>query len=201
VRYFLSIRPWAALGVLAALGAVILGLYLIVGQGQSPSGNSPVQHRVELVAVVSSAQASENWDVIDGRTVGEATFALDDGRNVTIPSATAGEITCTDLATANACVLLADVLGPAVVWFALVPADERDGDSVLTLPALVDMLEGGDLGVTSNGWVVRLTTGVKRTCDTDTVSLRDFINKFSPSASVTILDLLRDEVTEVVCQQ
>jgi hypothetical protein len=160
-----------------------------------------VQHRVELVAVAASVQASENWSVVDGRTVGEATLALDDGRTVTITSSTVGEITCTELQVANACVLLADVLGPAVVWFALVPADAENGQAVLTLPALVDMLEGGDFGVTRNGWVVKLTTGVERTCDVETVSLRDFINTFAPDSAVTILDLLRDEVTEVVCLQ
>jgi hypothetical protein len=63
------------------------------------------------------------------------------------------------------------------------------------------MLEGGDQGVISNGWVVRLTTGVERTCDVETVSLRDFINKFAPNSAVTILDLLRDEVIEVICTQ
>lgn len=201
MKYFLSIRPWAALGILVALGAVILGVFVVVGSRDTGVTGEPIPHRVELVAVVTAAQAPENWAVVDGKTVGEATLALDDGRSVTITGNTIGEISCTDLSSPNSCVLLADVLGPAVVWFALVPADERNGDEVLTLPALVDMLDGGDLGVTSNGWVVRLTTGVERTCDTETVSLRDFINKFSPDSSVTILDLLRDEVTEVVCRQ
>lgn len=201
MKYFLSLRPWVALGVLALLGAAILGVFVLVDSRDTGVTGEPIPHRVELVAVVTSVQASENWAVVDGRTVGEATLALDDGRTLTIAPTTLGEITCTDLGTPNSCVLLADVLGPAVVWFALVPADERNGDSVLTLPALVDMLDGGDLGVTSNGWVVRLTTGVERTCDTETVSLRDFINKFAPDSSSTILDLLRDEVTEVICRQ
>lgn len=201
MKYFLSIRPWAALGVLALLGVVILGVFVVVGPDASTTSVGPVQHRVETVAVVASAQVSENWAIIDGRTVGEATLGLDDGRTVTIAGNTAGEIACTEVQVANSCVLLADMLGPAVVWFTLVPADAEDGDRTLTLPALVDMLEGGDLGVSSNGWVVRLTTGVERTCDVETVSLRDFINKFAPDSSVTILDLLRDEVTEVVCTQ
>ena len=201
MRYFLSLRPWAALGALAGLGALILGVYAVLGSDSSTPGVGPIQHRVELVAVVTAIQASENWSVIDGRTVGEATLTLDDGRLMTITSATAGEVSCEDLTNAGSCVLLADVLGPAIVWFALVGADEEDGERVLKLPALVDMLEGGDLGVVSNGWVVKLTTGVTRTCDVETVSLRDFINKFAPDSSVTVLDLLQDEVTEVVCLQ
>ena len=197
----MSLRPWAALGLLVALGTVVLGVFVVVGGSVSTNSTGPVPHRVEVVAVVASIEAADNWSIVEGRTVGEATLALDDGRTITVTSSTAGEITCTDFEVANACVLLADVLGPAVVWFALVPADAEDGDVVLTLPALVDMLDGGDLGVTSNGWVVPLTTGVKRTCDVETVSLRDFINKFAPNSAVTVLDLLRDEVTEVICQQ
>lgn len=158
---------------------------------------TPAPTNVELVAVTTSISASENWSVIDGRTSGEANLVLDDLRQVTIFDQTRGEVSCTDFS--EGCVLLADVLGEAVVWFALVDKDVEDGEARLTLPALVDMREGGDLGVLQNGWVVRLTQGVARTCDTETTSLRDFINNFSPDGSVTILDLLADEVTEVVC--
>jgi len=152
---------------------------------------------VELVAVTTSISATENWSIVGGKTTGEALVGLDDGRRVTILDQTRGEISCTNVV--RGCVLLADMLGDAVVWFALVDRDTEDGDVRLTLPALVDMLDGGDLGVLQNGWVVRLTRGVARTCDTETTSLRDFINKFAPDRSVTILDLIADEVTEVVC--
>jgi hypothetical protein len=94
------------------------------------------------------------------------------------------------------------MLGSGVVWFALVPVDENAESSqkMLTLPPLVDMLNGGSLGVLQNDWIVKLGNGVKRTCDSesDTANLREFITKFSQS-SVTMLDLIKDEVIEVVC--
>ena len=195
MRSFLSLRSWAALLVLVVAFGVIGGAYVLV-RG-SAGGAEPAPTNVELVAVTTAITATDNWAVGDGKTIGEATLTLDDGRQLTIFDGTRGEISCTSFDAG--CVVVADVLGDAVVWFALVDKDDEDGDVRLTLPALVDMREGGDLGVLQNGWVVRLTQGVDRTCDTETTSLRDFINKFSPDKSVTILDLIADEVTEVIC--
>jgi hypothetical protein len=95
-------------------------------------------------------------------------------------------------------VLLADMLGPAVIWFAYVPADEKNGKQMLTLPALVDMQAGGDLGVLQNDLVIKLANGVDRTCESETATLREFITKYS-SNSISMLDILADEITEVIC--
>ena len=195
MKSFLSLRSWSALGSLVIAFAVLFGVFSLL-QGGSKSVE-PAPMNVELVAVTESVVATDNWSIIDGKSTGEATITLDDGRVVTVFDQTRGEITCTDFA--GGCVMLADTLGDAIVWFALVPKDAEDGDVQLTLPALVDMREGGDLGVLQNGWVVKLTVGVKRTCETETTSLRDFINKFSPDRSTTILNLITDEVTEVIC--
>lgn len=195
MKSFLSLRSWAALGSLAAAFIVLLGAFVLLRGGSNSADPAPMN--VELVAVTESIAASDNWAIVDGKSTGEATITLDDGRIVTIFDQTRGEISCTDYS--SGCVMLADTLGEAIVWFALVPKDLEEGDVVLTLPALVDMRDGGDLGVLQNGWVVRLTVGVKRTCETETTSLRDFINKFSPDRSMTILDLITDEVTEVIC--
>jgi hypothetical protein len=195
VKSFLSLRSWAALGSLVVAFVVLLGAFTLLRGGSSSADPSPMN--AELVAVTESITASDNWAIVDGKSTGEATITLDDGRVVTVFDQTRGQISCTDYA--NGCVMIADMLGEAVVWFALVPKDIEDGDVRLTLPALVDMRDGGDLGVLQNGWVVRLTVGVERTCETETTSLRDFINKFSPDRSTTILDLITDEVTEVIC--
>jgi hypothetical protein len=195
VRSFLSLRSWAALLLLVVVFVVLGGIYVLV-RG-SAGGIEPAPTSVELVAVTTAIAATDNWSTVEGKTTGEATLTLDDGRQVTIFDGTRGEISCAALDTG--CVVLADVLGDAVVWFALVDKDDEEGDLRLTLPALVDMRDGGDVGVLQNGWEVRLTQGVDRTCDTETTSLRDFINKFAPDRSVTILDLIADEVTEVIC--
>ena len=62
------------------------------------------------------------------------------------------------------------------------------------------MLDGGDLGVLANGWIVRLAIGTKKTCGGDTGTLREFINSYAPDKSISKMNLITDEVDEVVCQ-
>ena len=206
MRHFLSARLWAAFGILGATAVVVLGLFNLVSGGSSTPAALPTLHNVELVAVVASITPQDGWQVASGVTVGNSTMTLDDGRVVEVLEGTMGEITCTNLIESSACVLLADMLGGGVVWFALMPVDETTDvaarQKILTLPPLVDMLNGGSLGVLQNDWIIKLGHGVKRTCDSesDTANLREFITKFSQS-SYTMLDLIKDEVTEVVCNK
>ena len=126
-------------------------------------------------------------------------MSLDDGRIVSIPPGTLGEITCADLATPQSCVMLADTLGSAVVWFTLLPADASRGGRYLNLSGLVDMREGGDYGVLGNGWVIRLATPTERNCENDPGNLRDFIDSFGGDGSQSVLDLIDDQIVEVIC--
>ena len=145
-------------------------------------------------------ESSEAFSVVEGITVGSAVLALDDGRTVSIARDTPGEIDCKDRVTPAACVLLADMLGEGVVWYALVTADGPDVRTLL-LPTMVDMVDGGDTGVLENGWHVPLTNGVIRTCagEPRSASLRSFIESYSESGIRTVLDLDKDEVVEVIC--
>lgn len=199
MRYFLSARLWAALGLLAA-GAIAVVVALLGIRGLAPAIEAaPTRRDVEVIAAVASIDADDGWRVVDGRSSGSARLILDDGRTMLVADGALGVLDCQALDQPFGCVLLADALGGAIVWFALVPADPVDGQRVLVLPALVDMLDGGDLGVLPNGWVVPLATGVVRTCEDDTVSLRDFINRFPPGRAETVLDVIKDAVVEVRC--
>ena len=198
MRLFLSARLWATFGVLAVLGLVTFGMYAFVSGGSSSSGNSQSLHSIDLIAAVTGAQPDEGWQVDNGKTVGGITLTLDDGRIVAIVDGTPSEVTCTNFTDPYACVLLADTLGTAVIWFAYVPADEKNGKQMLTLPALVDMQAGGDLGVLQNDMVIKLANGVDRTCESETSTLREFITKYSTN-SISMLNLLADEITEVIC--
>lgn len=94
------------------------------------------------------------------------------------------------------------MLGDAVVWFALVPADTSSGQEFLTLPGLIDMRDNGNEGVLRNGWVLNLTNGVRRECgDLDTSSLRDFITRFPDTQSTTLVNMITDNVVAVSCVQ
>ncbi|MFZ9730512.1 MAG: hypothetical protein ACO3EQ_05915 [Ilumatobacteraceae bacterium] len=201
MRQLMSWRTWAAVGALVALLVVV---QMVNGAGSRTSGDTnstqPSIQRVETVASVMRIDSSEAFSVIEGVTVGSAELALDDGRTVSIARETPGEVDCTDRTTPAACVLVADMLGDGVVWYALVNSD-GPAARTLVLPTLVDMVDGGDIGVLANGWHVPLANGVIRTCagEPRSPTLRAFIDSYSEAGIRTVLDLDRDEVVEVVC--
>ena len=195
------------LAIAAAFAIVLLGngVYSSLNNN-AVSVTTDVRHTVDLVASVNTVTVDANWKQ-DGVTRGAVEqLSLDDTRALTIPEGTLVDdydamAKCEDFTTPNACVLLADMLGDAVIWFALVPADKVAGMARLTLPGLVDMQSNGDEGILRNGWIVKLATPVKRICEkTDTTSLRDFITQFPDDASSSIVNLTTDNVVSVTCK-
>ena len=197
MRTLFSLRTLIGIGAVIAFAVVALTLFLLTNGGSG--GASSETRNIELIAVVSGIQADEGWSTNSGSTTGAATLSLDDGRIVSIPAGTLGEIACADLATAKSCVMLADMLGSAVVWFTLVPADQTRAGRYLNLSGLVDMREGGEYGVLDNGWVIRLATPTERNCENDPGNLRDFIDSYGGDGSQSVLDLLSDQIVEVIC--
>lgn len=195
-------RLWVVVAAAVAVGAV---LAVRGGGGGSVVPDVAATRRIDTFAVAESVNVDTGWSVVDGETTAAMRLSLDDLRTLTIPAGTLaheGDFvpTCTSFAVARSCVFLADMLGEAVVWFALVPADRVRGTERLTLPGLVDMRSNGDEGVLANGWVVPLATPVARDCgDTDTSNLREFIVRFGGEASRSVVDLVRDEVVRVQC--
>jgi hypothetical protein len=195
--------------ILAVLLAVFVAAILLVATRNSSSEISVNQtlRKIDLVASVNSINVDSEWSQDGGVTRGGAMrLSLDDLRVLTVQdgtlSAEYGSMSaCTDFVKPNACVLLADMLGDAVVWFALVPSDALAGREFLTMPGLVDMQANGDEGIFRNGWVINLATPVKRECgDTSTSSLRDFITRFPDQLSKTIANLTTDNVVSVKCK-
>ncbi len=191
--------------VLGIVGSLSIILAAVTSSGESDTSLKVVDNKVDLVGRVTSAVATSEWSASKGVTTGSMTVTLSSGRVLNIVSGTLvganGEVpVCDPLTTTEACVLLADMLGDAVVWFAFVQADVAAPDARTTLPGLVDMRDNGDIGVLPNGWQVPLATPVKRTCDsTPTLSLRDFINRYEGDKSSTIVSLETQSVVEVVC--
>ncbi len=167
-----------------------------------------VLHKVDLIASVNGINLDAAWSQ-DGKVTsgGAARLSLDDLRTLTILGGTMtaefGDVQpCTDFVTPNACVLFADMLGEAVVWFALVSADTATPRDFVTLPGLIDMQDNGNEGILRNGWIVNLASPVKRNCekeDGDTSSLRDFITRFPDTKSSAVVNLLTDNVVSVKC--
>ena len=200
-------RP-LVVGIGIAVAALFLGngIYASLSESETLTPTD-VLHKIDLVANVNSINTDVGWTQEGGLTSsGAMRLALDDLRVLTIAEGTLVDDydavpACTDFTTPNACVLLADMLGEAVVWFALVPADNANGLQYLTLPGLIDMQANGDEGILRNGWVVKLATPVKRECgDKDTTSLRDFITQFPDELSTSLVNLTTDNVVSVVCK-
>lgn len=197
--------------VVIGIAAVVLfvgnGIYSSISRPESLTPTD-VLHKIDLVASVNSINTDSGWSQEGGMTsFGAMRLSLDDLRVLTIAEGTLVDDydkvpACTDFVTPNACVLLADMLGEAVVWFALVPADAANGLQFLTLPGLIDMQANGDEGILRNGWIVNLATPVKRECDDkDTASLRDFITQFPDELSTSLVNLTTDNIVSVACKQ
>jgi len=190
------------------LAAILVAIVVLATRGTSSTISvTQTLHKIDLVASINAINVDSGWSQEGNFTTGGAMrVSLDDLRTVTVLEGTMTDdyssfSTCTDFITPNACVLLADMLGDAVIWFALVPSDEIAGRELLTLPGLVDMQANGDEGILRSGWVVKLATPVKRECgDTATSSLRDFITRFPDQLSKTIVNLTTDNVVSVKCK-
>ncbi len=206
MRQLLNSRLWLALGLLSASG---LFLYVIscsdcFGRGSDAVAiKDSVEKNIELVAVISTFSTADGLSIESGRTVSDASAGLDDGRNIFIASGTPGELECTDITKRASCVMLANMFGDSVMWFAIVNANGPAPTRSLELPSLVDMLDNGDRGILANGWIVRLASPTIKTCRDDNgasrISLREFINIYSPNKSLSKMNLITDEVNEVVC--
>jgi len=195
--------------ILVGLFVVTLATIFFLATRGSSSEISVTQtlRKINLIASVNSINVDSAWSQEGGVTRGGAIrLSLDDLRVLTVQDGTLTSnygsiLACTDFARPNSCVFLADMLGDAVVWFALVSADAIVGREFLTLPGLVDMQANGGEGILRNGWVVKLATPVKRECgDTSTSSLRDFISRFPDQLSKTIVNLTTDNVVSVKCK-
>jgi len=202
MRQLANLRLWAALGALA-IATLLLVLATCddcFGRGGSQAAAATeVEKNIETTAVIVGFSSSENWRLQDGKTIGEASASLDDGRIILVASDTPGENTCPDPSIRRSCIFLANLFGDSVMWFALTEANGEKPDRVLEIAGLVDMLDSGSRGVLANGWVVPLANGVKKSCGEESGTLRDFINTYGSDKSMSKLNLITDQVDEVVC--
>lgn len=191
----MSWRLLAALAALAGLAFVATSALSDHDELQAGIDPAPIERRIDLIAPVLAPIPSDDFDVgDDGRTIGYLDLVLADDRAMRIAPGTLGEVTCDELTEFNKCGVLADVLGNAVVWFALVPQNERQ---TAELPPIID-LDGG-YAVFESGWRIAYTPVIERECgDIDIPSFGDFLRRFGPG-SVTIVDLHTQQVVRVRC--
>lgn len=192
MRQIFSLRFFAAIGATAGL---FLLLSLVFGGGDRVAELSepePIERRIDLVAEVFAPVATD-FELDDGVTRGSLELVLDADRTVQVVSGTHGEITCDELDRIGACAVLADLLGDAVVWFALVPMASA---GTVEMPA-IDVLEDGD-AVLVNGWRVPYAPVLDRRCAQEFASYREFRAELG-DAFTSIYSIDEGELVAVRC--
>ena len=191
MRELLSWRLLAALAALAGLAFLAKSVLADGDELQAVVAPAPQARTIDLIAPVIAPLPSDDFEVDDdGVTVGYLDLLLPGDRTMRIAPGTPGEVTCEVIDEFNKCGILADVLGDAVVWFALVPADRRRDGGVA---ADLDLDEG--YAVFGNGWRIPYAAVIERDCgDIDIPTFSDFLRDFGED-SVSIVDLNLQQVT------
>lgn len=197
MRQFISFRFWLSI---AALVGLTYGLwYVLVRKDDSvavigqPAKPATAQHRVNLVQPVFGIRADPGFAMVDGVAGGDMQLALDATRTMVVRAGTPGEITCGRLAEVNQCVVAADLLGDAVVWFSLIPNPQRAN---LVLPGITEVHKDNWV-LLSNGWEVARGEVVERNCDAS--GLEDFVHQFGGSLSTATFSFEQQEIVKVTC--
>ncbi len=189
---------WRLAAALIALGALTLLVRAILTNDSSIDAvidTTPIERSVDLIAPIASASQSGGFSVESGGvTTGFVDFTLDASRVVRVVPGTFGENECDELDQPEKCAIFADMLGDAVVWFAILP---RASATTVELPPIID-LDAGD-AVFENGWRIPYAQVIERDCGNEDIpTFSDFLRRFGPD-SVTIVDLEIGEVTAVRC--
>jgi len=197
VRQFFTLRFWltiAALLGLALAAVAVAGAQdddqptpEVVGEGRS-------SRRMDLVSWAYVVIPAEGFAMVDGRTTADLAVQIDGTRTMRIAAGTEGEIDCPGLSVPGRCVVAADLLGDAVLWFSII---EGAPSPTLTLPAVREILDDGWV-LLENGWEVRHADVVDRLCDDESASLTEFIRTYGESATSTF-NVEQQQIVRVTC--
>jgi hypothetical protein len=195
VRQLFNWRFVAAVAALA--GLALLARAILTDDNAIDAVIEPetIERHIDLIEPIETATETGTFAVLSsGVTTGFVDLALDAERVVRIVPGTLGEVSCDELDQRNRCAILADMLGDAVVWFAILPQAPR---ATVELPPIVD-LDQGD-AVFENGWRIPYAPVIERECEGEDIpTFSDFLRRFGPE-STTILDLETREVVAVRC--
>lgn len=195
VRQLFTWRFAASVAALVALALLANAVFAGEDELEAVVADPVVTRRVDLVVGVERFERSPDFTILDdGTTSGILDAVIDGQRTMRIAPGTEGEISCPNLRSSNRCVVLADLLGEAVLWFAIVP---RGPNNTIVLGPIRDLEDG--YAVFENGWEIPFADVIERDCgDEDIPTFSDFLARFGPN-STSIVDLETQLVDEVVC--
>ena len=189
---------WRFVAALAALVGLVFLINAVVVDDTSLDAvvdPEPTEREIDLVAPIFLIDRSVDFGIDrQGITSGFLDVVLGEQRIVRVTPGTRGEITCEELDVINRCALLVDLLGDAVVWFAIIPQGE---DNTAELPEIVD-LEGGK-ALFVNGWRLPYPPVIERECNEEDIpTFSDFLRRFGVG-SITTVDLATGVVVSARC--
>lgn len=189
---------WRFVAAIAALAGLVFLLNAVVVDDQSLEAvvdPEPPVREIDLVSPIFLVDRSDDFEIgPQGLTTGFLDIVLSGERVVRVAPGTSGEISCEEIDAINKCALFVDLLGDAVVWFAIIP--QAPGNTA-ELPEIVD-LEGGQ-AIFVNGWRLPYPPVIERSCgDEDIPTFSDFLRRFGVG-SVTVVDLGTGEVVSAYC--
>lgn len=172
MRQIFSVRFFAAVGGVVGLFFLLTTIFATreVIEGND-GGPPPIElHKIDFIDQVFSSR-NEGFRVsFDGLAASDTELIIDGSRSLYIMADTPGVDHCPRFPAVGACAVAADLLGEAVVWFALVPMGTG---RTVDLPA-IDTLEDG-LATLVNGWQVPFAPILDRRCGReDFSSYREF---------------------------
>jgi hypothetical protein len=195
VRQLFTWRFAAAVAALGGLALLVNAVFVEGDRLEAVIADPNPPRRVDLIETVERFERSGDFAITEeGTTVGIIDMILDARRTVRVAPGTAGEIECSDLSAPDRCVVLADMLGEAVLWFAVVP---RAANDTIRLGPIEDLEDG--YAVFENGWEIPFADVIERNCgDEDIPTFSDFLRRFGPG-SLSVVDLETRLVDEVIC--
>lgn len=198
MRQIFSVRFFAAVGAVVGLFFLLTTIFATrqAIEGDADAGvGSPELHRIDLVEQVFSSSDSRFQVGADGLASSDTDFVIDGTRSLRVVTGTPGEMMCPDFGEIGACAVVADLLGEAVVWFALVP---MGSNRAVRMPA-IDTLDDG-VATLVNGWQVEYAPVLDRRCGRDEFeSYREFRRVFGDDFTA-IFDIDERRLAAVECR-
>ena len=197
MRALLSLRFVAAVAGLFALLFIVQSITASddteVGPVSNETADSPIMRVINLAERLD--RSTSRFAVTpDGTAATTATFTINEQRSLTIVEGTPGVNDCgiVELAQGN-CVIFADLLGDAVVWFSLQAVVDDDH---VVLPAVVGF--ENELAILENGMHLKHAPAFIRRCPNEYVSFTEMRTDVGTDF-VTWWSLEDGELTDVVC--
>lgn len=202
MREIFSVRFFAAVGVVVGLFFLLTAIF---ATGEAIDGDdiaaSPTRiHRVDLVEQVFTVNGPGLRFTDDGLVADDVVLVIDRARSLRVVADTPGVDHCRR-SEVGACAVVVDLLGEAVVWFALVPMGDN---RTVPLPA-IDVLDDGYARLV-NGWELPYAPILDRRCEDDRgaevefVSYREFRDVLGDDFT-SLYSIPEARIEAVVCRE